>query len=293
MKNFNGIFVALLTPYKKDGSVNYQVLKKMVRFYLKNEIQGFYVCGSTAEAFLLSHDERKKILDCVAHENNGEGAIFAHVGAIGTDLSIELAKHAQTCKIDAISSISPFYYGFSNDEIRQYYFDLADSSDYPIIIYNFPKFAGYELTSDILKDYLVNEKIIGVKHTSSNFFQLQQMKELKPDLYVWNGFDEMLLSGLIAGANGGIGSTYNCMPHLYVELFNKFQQGNITAAQKLQRKVNNIIKIICDVGVYQAEKTLMEIQGFECNGCRRPFSSISTENFELMKKVYKEMIENK
>lgn len=293
MKNFNGIFTALLTPYKKDGSVNYEVLKKMVRHYLQNGIQGFYVCGSTAEAYLLSHNERKRILEVVAQENNGEGVIFAHVGAIGTDLSIELAKHAQTCKIDALSSISPFYYGFSTDEIRQYYFDLADSTDLPMIIYNFPKIVGYELTSDILKDYLVNEKIIGVKHTSSNFFQLQQMKQLKPDLMIWNGFDEMLLSGLIAGANGGIGSTYNCMPHLYVELFEKFRQGDIKAAQELQKKANNIIKIICDVGVYQAEKALMEIQGFECNGCRRPFGKISTENYELMKKVYKKIIKIK
>lgn len=149
--------------------------------------------------------------------------------------------------------------------------------------------SGFNIT-EIAKQSLRTDKIIGVKHTSSDFFQLQQLKALNPDLFVWNGFDEMLLSGLIAGADGGIGSTYNCMPHLFVALYSKFQQGDIQAARELQGKINNIIKIICDVGVYQAEKALMEIQGFECNGCRRPFGKISAENFELMEKVYKKMI---
>ncbi len=116
-KKFGGIYAALVTPYTKDGAVDYENVKRLVRHLINNDIDGFYVGGSTAEAFLLTEEERKKILEAVVEENNGEKPVICHTGAISTDMAISYAKHAEAVGADAVSSISPFYYKFSEAEI--------------------------------------------------------------------------------------------------------------------------------------------------------------------------------
>ncbi|MEG1985463.1 MAG: dihydrodipicolinate synthase family protein, partial [Oscillospiraceae bacterium] len=125
-ERFKGIFAALVTPYTESKEVSYTELKKLVRHLIKEGVNGFYVGGSTGEAFLLSHDERKKILEAVLEENAGERIVIAHVGCIGTDLAVDLAKHAESVGADAVSSIAPFYYKYSQDEICDYYDTLAN-----------------------------------------------------------------------------------------------------------------------------------------------------------------------
>ena len=122
MKNMKGIFTALLTPFDKGGEVNPAVLRQLVDFNIKKGVQGFYVGGSTAEAFLLSTAERKQILETV-RESAGDRTLIAHIGSVNEREAIELAKHAAALGYDAISSVAPFYYKFSFNEIKKYYFD--------------------------------------------------------------------------------------------------------------------------------------------------------------------------
>ena len=290
MDKFKGLFAALVTPYTKDQQVNYIELKKLVRHLLNKGIDGFYVCGSTAEAYLLSTDERKKILEAVTEENNGEGVVIAHVGNIGTGLSVDLAKHAQATGADSISSISPFYYKFNSDEVCNYYFTLADSTDLPMFVYNFPANSGFQITSDILQKLLVNSRIVGVKHTCSDFYQLERMKSIKSDLIVLNGFDEMLLSGLAAGADGGIGSTYNCMPHIYKEIKEAYLRSDMEHAAQYQKKANNVIEYIVKFGVFQSVKKILESEGITFNGCRSPFQDISQEQTNKLLEIYRQNV---
>lgn len=290
MDKFKGLFAALVTPYTIDQEVNYKEIKKLVRHLLNQGIEGFYVCGSTAEAFMLSVEERMKILEAVTAENNGQGVVIAHVGSIGTKLSIQLAKHAESTGADAISSVSPFYYKFSADEVSNYYFDLAGSTKLPMFVYNFPANSGFQLTYEILKKLIINEKIIGVKHTCSDFYQLERMKNIKPDLIVLNGFDEMLLSGLAAGADGGVGSTYSCMSGIYKNIRDAYLQNDMERAASFQRRANNVIEYIVKFGVFQSVKKILETEGIIFNGCRSPFHDISQEQTDVLLKVYKQNV---
>ena len=128
---FKGIFTALLTPFDKNGDINEQELRRLVRFNLSMGARGFYVCGSTAEAFLLTTDERRRIAEIVKDEAP-EATLIAHIGSIDERQALILGHHAASLGYDAISSVAPFYYKFSFDEIKNYYFRLAESVGLPM-----------------------------------------------------------------------------------------------------------------------------------------------------------------
>lgn len=288
-KKLGGVFTALLTPFAADGSVDYKALKKLVRFNLDKGVSGFYVGGSTSEAFLLSSDERKNILETVCEENNGQGSIIAHIGCIGENHALDLANHAKGMNVDAVSSVPPFYYGFSYDEIRNYYFDIADVG-VPVIIYNFVAAGGAKLSTENFRDFLSDKRFVGVKHTSSDFFMLERLKAFREDAVVFNGFDEMFISGLAAGADGGIGSTYNFMAEKFINIEKSFREGNMAEAYAEQRRANNIIEALCKFGVMPSEKVLCKYLGVDLGTCRKPFKTLTAEQEEILIKVYNENV---
>jgi N-acetylneuraminate lyase len=164
------------------------------------------------------------------------------------------------------------------------------STDLPMFAYNFPNFSGFSLTEDVLSQLEKNRNLIGVKFTSSDMFLLERIKTNHSNLVVWNGFDEMLAAGLMMGADGGIGSTYNCMATLVHKIFEAFCAGDIAAAQRHQVQANHVIKAISKFGVFASVKAILEMDGFTFNGCRRPFAPVTDEGKAELKDVYEKYI---
>ena len=214
-------------------------------------------------------------METVSSRAGGKCTLIAHIGCISTKQAIEYAREAKKMGYDAISSVAPFYYKFSFEEIRRYYFDIVDAVDLPMLIYNFPAFSGVNLTTDNIREFLADDRFLGVKHTSSDFYALEQFKAGFPDKVVYNGYDEMFLAGLSMGADGGIGSTFNFMAEKYIEIRRLFQENDMSAAQALQREVNTILRALVEVGVMQGEKAIMEGLGFPLGQARSPFAPLS------------------
>lgn len=274
-EKFKGIFPALLTPFDGQNRVDTEVLGRLVDYNLQKGVDGFYVAGSTAEVFLLDAKERLAVMEAVSSRAGGKCTLIAHIGCISTKQAIEYAREAKEMGYDAISSVAPFYYKFSFEEIRRYYFDIVDAVDLPMLIYNFPAFSGVNLTTDNIREFLADDRFLGVKHTSSDFYALEQFKAGFPDKVVYNGYDEMFLAGLSMGADGGIGSTFNFMAEKYIEIRRLFQENDMSAAQALQREVNTILRALVEVGVMQGEKAIMEGLGFPLGQARSPFAPLS------------------
>ena len=283
-KKFEGIFPALLTPFYKNGSVNTEVLSELVEWNIKKGVKGFYVGGSTAEAFLLTEEERKLVYETVARANDKRTTLIAHIGCISTEQAIRFGKYAKECGYDAISAIAPFYYKFSFEQIKKYYYGIVDAVDLPMIIYNFPNFSGVNLSVEQVSEFFCDSRFIGIKHTSNDFFALEQFKSHFPDKVVFNGFDEMLLSGLSMGADGGIGSTYNFMADKYVEIHRLWKKGSFDKALELQKECNRIIKALCKVGVMEGEKEVLCQLGFDFGCARAPFSALTEEQKLFVRK---------
>ncbi len=281
--NINGgILTALLTPFDKDNKINYNALEAHINNNLKMGVDGFYVGGSTAEVFLLTDEERMYLYQAIKEIVADRASLIAHVGSISTENAIKYAKYAEKLGYDAISAIAPFYYNFGIEKIKKYYFDIVDNSSLPMIIYNFPGFSGVNLSADNLKDFLENDKIMGVKFTSNDFFALEQIKSAYPDKVVFNGFDEMYLAGFSMGADGAIGSTFNIMADKFVKIKKLAEDGNMTEARQLQNEANEIITALIKVGVMEAEKEVLNLMGFDFGSARPPFKKVSKEESEYL-----------
>lgn len=215
----------------------------------------------------------------------GKCNLFAHVGAISTDSAVRMAKVAEESGFDAVSAVAPFYYSFPLEAIKTYYSDIMHATTLPMLMYNFPNAGGFNGMLDVVNSFIQDDKLLGIKHTSQNLFELEQFKHLDRDLVVFNGFDEMLVAGLSMGADGGIGSTYNFMPKIILDIYNSFNQGDIAAAQKAQDKANRIISAMIPFGVFQMEKEILTNLGLPVGECRKPFLPLSAEGKAKAKEI--------
>lgn len=280
-----GIHSALITPFAADGSLALDTLEQLAEFELAQGVHGFYVGGSTGEAFLQSPDERARVLRTFAKAVRGRAKLIAHIGAIATDEAIGLARVAADAGYDAVSAIPPFYYDFSPADVLAHYHRLADATPLPLIVYNFPAKSARPLTTTDLLTLLQHPRIIGVKHTSQNLYQLERLKAASPQSVVYNGFDEMMVGGLAMGADGGIGTTYNVMGKLFVQIYDAMRTGDLPQALALQRRANEVIDVLIDVGVFPGTKAMLKLLGVDCGTCRAPFAPLTAVQMDKVARI--------
>lgn len=279
-----GIIPALVTPFDARDRVDERAVGALIDFLVKQGVDGIYVGGSTGEAVLQSAEERALCLRIVADATAGRLPLIAHVGAISTAEVIRLAEVATKCGYQAISAVPPYYYSFTRDEIFSHYQAIAEASSLPLVLYNFPAITKGLGTDDIIR-LLGHPNIIGVKHTSSDFFALERMRQARPDAVIYNGSDEMCLAGFATGAQGAIGTTYNFMGDLFVALSGAAATGDLRAARRYQALANGIIVAIIELGVIPSTKAILGLMGIEVGTARRPFRHLSDNEIRRLSAV--------
>lgn len=288
MKKFKGIYPALITPFDKKGRVNPEKIQQIVDNCISKGVSGFYVGGSTGESYLLTLEERRQVLEEVVKAVNGRGDVIANIGVFATEQGIELAKHAEAMGVSAISSVPPFYFPFSMEEYVQYYNDLADSVQVPVVIYNIPAMSGITFKTDDIEKFFANEKIIGMKHTSYDLFQLERVLKKYPQKSIFCGHDELFLSEAVIGVQAGIGSTFNFMAEKFVKIQELTAENRWAEASVIQDEANAVIEALCKVGVFKGVKAALKMQGIDCGDCRKPFQPLSEEQTSYLEKILRE-----
>ena len=282
-----GIVVASATPFDKDGSFKPSVLEDLMRRHIKEGAAGFFVGGSSAECMLLTEAERIAVFEAACSFSK-ETEIIAHVGCISTDEAIRYAKAAKSYGAQHIAATPPTFYRFNNAQIAQYYYDISDSVDMPVMIYNFPGNTGrtFELNDVNIRNLISSDKIWGIKHTDYNQFLFERIRTLNPKLVMLNGYDETMVPGLSLGADGSVGSTFNVMLPHYLKIYNSYRAGKFEHLVELQTKANNIMEAFCNVGLIAAIKHVLTEQGFDVGEPRKPFTPLSNEQKEHIMKVF-------
>jgi N-acetylneuraminate lyase len=290
LEKYKGIIVAMNSCYDASGKVNIDAVKKLTKFLAQKGVKGVYIGGSTGEGFLQSIEERKKVLEAVMETAGKELTVIAQVGAISTRDSIELAKHAESVKVDAISAVPPFYYKVSENGVEKHWEEMMKSTTLPFIIYHIPSTTGFHMSTDLLRKMIRHEQVIGIKITSPNAFELQQFKSIGGDNFVvFNGPDEQYLSGRVMGADAGIGGTYGIMPELFLQIEKHYLEGNIEEAKKWQFRVNDIIADILQVPIYGALKAVLKQRGMDCGVPRMPIEPLSAQDQDKVATIYEKL----
>ena len=280
LKKYEGIIPAFYACYDAEGGINAEAVRKLTRWFIEKGVQGVYVGGSSGECIYQSVAERKLVLENVMAEGKGELTVIAHVACNNTADSRELAAHAESLGVDAIAAIPPIYFKLPPHAIAKYWNDISDAApNTDFIIYNIPQLAGVSLTPALLREMLKNPRCIGVKNSS---MPIQDIEEFRAEgCIVFNGPDEQLLSGLVAGAAGGIGGTYGVMPELYIKIFNLVQENRIGEARAIQDDCLKIILALCSCkgNMYAVIKEcIRRLGGPDCGGVRAPLYNLVPED---------------
>ena len=262
LQNENRILPALVTPLTPDGQLDAKSAERLIEHLYQKGVGGLYVTGSTGEGIYLDFEIRKRIVEIACRLSKGRGNVIVHVGAIQGAKAAELAIHAGKVGADAVSSIPPFAGGYSFDEVKAFYADLAKQSPLPVVAYYIPGLTGQHHSIVNLASLLKLPNIAGFKFTDPNFYTMQRLlTRFSSEQVLYNGQDEALALGLQVGAHGGIGTTYNFMPELIMEIFHHSRAGRYVEAVAAQKKANDIIEALLMHQGLAASKQILYWQG--------------------------------
>lgn len=289
---YKGIIPAFYACYNAEGKIDPEAVRALTRWFIDKGVKGLYVGGSSGECIYQSKEERKTVLENVMAEATGKLTIIAHVACNNTADSQELAAHAESLGVDAVASIPPIYFHLPPKGIAKYWNDISNAApNTDFVIYNIPQLAGVALTVPLLQEMLKNPRVIGVKNSSMPVQDIQMWHDERA--LVFNGPDEQLLSGLAAGAAGGIGGTYGAMPELYLEIFRCFQNGELERGREIQNECCRIIYKMCSAqgNMYAVIKEIIRLQGGpDIGGVRAPLLNLEPGDQETVIQA-KEMIQ--
>ena len=297
MKDFSkyaGIIPAFYACYDENGDISPKAVRALTEYYIEKGVKGLYVGGSSGECIYQSVAERKLLLENVMAVAKGKLTIIAHVACNNTKDSMDLAAHAESLGVDAIAAIPPIYFHLPDRAIAKYWNDISSAApNTDFIIYNIPQLAGVALNPGLLKTMLENKRCIGVKNSSMPIEDIE--KWIHGGAITFNGPDEQLLSGIVAGATGGIGGTYGAMPEVYLKIFELATKGeNLALARQLQQDANQIIYKMCSGtgNMYAMIKEILRLSGGpDIGGVRAPLLNLTEEDKEIAKQCVA-MIEN-
>lgn len=272
LDKFKGIFPAFYACYDDEGNISSERVRAFTEYLIEKKVTGVYVGGSSGECIYQSVEDRKVVLENVMAQSKGRLVVIAHVACNNTSDSEALARHAESLGVDAIAAIPPIYFHLPERAIAKYWNDISSAApNTDFIIYNIPQLAGVALTASLLRTMLKNPRVIGVKNSSMPIQDIEMWRD--EGCIVFNGPDEQLLSGLAAGACGGIGGTYAAMPELYEAIFELVKKGEIERARPIQDGCCHVIYKMCSGqgNMYAMIKEIIRQQGGpDIGGVRAP-----------------------
>lgn len=271
VKKFSGIYPAVITPFTEAGEVDEVKLRNYIT-YLVEKVDGLFVCGSYGSGPIMTVPQRKKVAEITMSVAKGKIPVIMHIGCTDTNSTLELAKHAESLGVDAIAAVTPCYYRHIPSVVKEYYRDIINAVNIPVIAYNNPKYSNFCITGDFLAE-LADIGLQGIKDSSANIslFYDFMAKVKKDDFLFLIGSQTHLLPAIVAGAHGCVSGLSNAFPEFIKEIYNACKEGDYTKARELQLKANLLRSVTGDgipVPFYHA---VLPMLGVDIGVPKRPF----------------------
>jgi 4-hydroxy-tetrahydrodipicolinate synthase len=240
---FTGVGTALITPFRKDGSIDESAVKRLARRQIDAGVHFLSPCGTTGEAPTLSHEEKLRVCELVVEEARGSVPVLAGAGGYNTREVIELARDLEKIGVDGLLSVTPYYNKPSPEGMYQHYKAIAEATKLPIVLYNVPSRTAISLDVATTVRLAAIPNIVGIK-SPDNLVQLSELVSSTPDDFiVLSGDDPVAVASMAVGAQGVVSVASNEAPSEMVQIIELCERGDFAAARKLHHWLLPLIQV--------------------------------------------------
>lgn len=289
MAIFTGSAVALVTPFKDNGDVDFDKLKELVEFHVAHKTDAIVICGTTGEAATLSHEEHLECIKKCVEFADHRIKVVAGTGSNCTATAIYLSTEAESYGVDGLLVVTPYYNKATQKGLIAHFTAVANSVSVPIILYNVPSRTGCNILPETAVDLAKTvDNIVGIKEASGNIGQVVKLASLAQGcIDIYSGNDDQVVPLLSLGGKGVISVTANIIPEDTHDMVMKFLEGDIEGSLKLQLKAVELCNaLFCEVNPIPVKKAV-ELLGL-CGGTlRMPLTEMEPANVEKLKTAMK------
>ncbi|PKG23723.1 4-hydroxy-tetrahydrodipicolinate synthase [Niallia nealsonii] len=282
-----GIIPAILTPIHQNQTVNEEVLRQFVNHLIDNGVHGIFALGTNGEFHLFNKEDKIKIAKTIIEEVNGRVPVIIGTGGNSTEESIEMSQIMESLGADALSIITPFFINPTQEELKEHFTRIAESTSLPVLLYNIPARTGMNIEPEIVKDLADVSNIAGIKDSSGNFDNIQQYIEQTKgkDFSVFAGTDSLILETLKAGGAGAVAATANLLPDTVVSIYNHWKNGELAEAEKAQSHLQPLRDTFKYGTLPSALKKAVVLSGIDVGPPKLPVKELAGEGLEIVKKM--------
>ncbi len=285
---FIGSGVALVTPFDKDGKIDFNRLEKLIEFHINNKSDAIIVCGTTGESATLTSEEKIGLFNFSVKKAGGRIPLICGTGSNSTFFARDLSKRAEAAGADALLIVTPYYNKTSQNGLIEHYYAIADEVNIPIIVYNVPSRTGMNILPETYKKLSEHPKIVGVKEADINIAKIiKSIKLTEGTLDFYIGNDDMIVPSIAAGCKGVISVLANILPSFTHEMTFEALKGSISKADEMQKRVCEITEaLFCDINPIPV-KYFMNKLNLDSGRLRLPLTEIQ----DLKKAAIENLIE--
>jgi 4-hydroxy-tetrahydrodipicolinate synthase len=285
---FTGSGVALVTPMKQDGSINYEMLDQLIEFHIKNKTDAIIACATTGESPVLNHEEHCTAIEYIVDHVNKRIPVIASSGSNDTNYAVELSRTAKDLGADALLMVTPYYNKTSQSGLVKHYHYVADRVDLPIILYNVPSRTGCNIKPETYLALSEHPNIVATKEANGDISSVAKTISLCGDnLAVYSGNDDQTLPMLAFGGKGVISVFANILPNIMHKICEDYFKGNIAASREASLHYCELMDaLFMDVNPIPV-KAAMKMLGADCGDCRLPLTTMNSDNLAKLAAVLK------
>ncbi len=272
---FSGSYVAIVTPFNPDLSVNFAKLAELVEWHIAQGTNGIVACGTTGESATLSDEEQLAVIKQVITTANRRVKVIAGTGSNNTAHSLHLSVEAETLGADGLLLITPYYNKANDEGLYRHFITVADKIKIPVILYNVPGRTGMNIPIAVLKRLAGHENVVAIKEASGNLDYVLKIAAECPDLAIFSGNDSQILPVLSLGGIGVISVAANVYPKAFADMCRFYREGKTAEATRLQLKyaafIENLFTEVNPIPVKEAMNHL----GHQVGGFRLPLYAMT------------------
>ena len=283
-----GSYVALITPFHADGSVNFEKLEELIEMQIAGGTDGIVVLGTTGESSTMSHEEDEDVVRCALGAISGRCALIAGSGSNSTETALMKSKAYDKLGVDALLLITPYYNKANQTGMVRHFTMVADQVNAPVIVYNVPGRTGCALSVKSVEALAKHPGIIGIKEASGDMSYMMNIAHLaSKDFAIVSGNDDITLPIMAAGGTGVISVLANVCPEATYRMTHAFLDGDIKTARELQLKYLELIHaLFMEVNPIPV-KEAMNLMGLDVGPLRMPLCEMEPEHKQALAAVLK------